>query len=370
MAQGLTFAANNGAKVANMSFNGVAGSSSVLSAAKYMKDKGGLSFVSAGNDNVDPGYATTDLMIIVASTTSSDAKSSFSNFGDHVHLSAPGSSIYSTTMGGGYASVSGTSFSAPITAGVAALVMAANPALSNSQVEKILFASATDLGAAGRDNYFGYGRVDAAAAVKMALATTGTATDTQPPTASITSPGASSTVSGVTAVNVTVGDNVGVTKAELLVNGAVRATDTTAPFAFSWDTKTAANGMSSLNVRAYDAAGNIGQSATVSVNVANTTTVTASADTTAPTAKISNPVNGAKVSGGVSVTASGSDNAGVSGLKMSLFINGVQVASSSGTSTLKYGWNTRKIASGSYTLRVDASDAAGNKSSSSVSVTR
>jgi hypothetical protein len=81
-------------------------------------------------------------------------------------------------------------------------------------------------------------------------------------------------------------------------------------------------------------------------------------------------VNGAKVSGSVSVTATGSDNAGVSGLKMSLFINGAQVASSSGTSTLKYGWNTRKIAPGTYTLRVDASDAAGNKSSSSISVTR
>jgi thermitase len=53
-----------------------------------------------------------------------------------------------------------------------------------------------------------------------------------------------------------------------------------------------------------------------------------------------------------------------------LFINGVQVTSSSGSSQLKYGWNTRKIASGSYTLRVDATDTAGNKSSRSVLVTR
>jgi thermitase len=368
IASAINYAADRGVRVANVSFNGAAGSSSVLSAAAYMKSKGGLVFVSAGNSNTDPGYANTSSVVIVAATNSSDAKASFSNFGDHVHLSAPGEGIYTTDWGQSYASVSGTSFSAPIAAGVAALVMSANPSLSSSQVENILFSTALDLGTAGRDIYFGFGRVDAEAAVSAALATSGNVatTDTQAPTASLTAPLGSATVSGTTPVNLTVSDNVGVTKTELLVNGKVIATDTTAPYAFSWDTTAVANGMASLNVRAYDAAGNVGQSSTVSVSVANNTL----ADTVPPTASITNPAGGAKVSGNVSVTVNGSDNSGVAGLRMSLFINGAQVASSSGTGSLKYGWNSRKLAAGTYTLRVDAFDAAGNKSSNSVSVTR
>jgi thermitase len=370
IASGITYAADRGARIASVSFNGAAGSSAVLNAASYMKSKGGLVFVSAGNSNVDPGYANTSSVVIVAATNSSDTKASFSNFGDHVHLSAPGEAIYTTTWGQSYTSISGTSFSAPITAGVAALVMSANPSLTSTQVENILFSTAVDLGSTGRDIYFGYGRVDAAAAVAAAKSAGGTVvtTDTQPPTASISAPLGAATVSGLTPVNVSVSDNVGVTKAELLLNGAVVASDTNSPFAFSWDSTKVANGMASLSVRAYDAAGNVGQSATVSVNVANS--VVATTDTVAPVVTFANPADGSKVSGNVSVSVNGSDNSGVSGLKMTLFINGKQVASSSGSSQIKYGWNTRKIAAGSYTLRVDATDAAGNRSSSSVSVNR
>ncbi|MEO7245396.1 MAG: S8 family serine peptidase, partial [Rubrivivax sp.] len=234
IASGLTWAADRGARVANLSFNGVAGSSSVLSAASYMKSKGGLVFVSAGNDNKDPGYANTSSMIIVAATDKNDAKASFSNYGDHVHLSAPGSAIYTTDWGQGYASVYGTSFSAPIAAGVAALVMAANPSLSAPQVENILFTTAVDLGAAGRDIYFGYGRVNAAAAVSAALKIVSTA-DTTRPTASISAPLGSSTVAGLVPVNVGASDNVGVTKVELRANGSLVATDSSSPYAFSWD---------------------------------------------------------------------------------------------------------------------------------------
>jgi subtilisin family serine protease len=369
MAKGLTYAADRGVMIANMSFSGAAGSASVLSAAKYFKDKGGLVFVSAGNSNKDLGYAATDTMVILAATTQSDTKASFSNFGDHVQLSAPGSGIYTTVNGGTYAAVSGTSFAAPITAGVAALVMAANPALTNAQVQTVLFNTAADLGTAGRDNYFGYGRVDAAAAVKLALAMKGTSTtpgDTQAPTASIISPAPSSTVSGVVAVKMSASDNVAATKAELLVNGKVIATDTSAPFAFSWDSKTVPNGMANLSVLAYDAAGNAGQSAAVAVNIANS----AAADTIPPTTKISAPLDGATVSGAFWVVATGADNAGVEDLTMSLFINGVKVASSVDVSQLKYAWNTRAIATGSYTLKVETTDAAGNVASKSIRVTR
>jgi thermitase len=367
MAAGLTWAADRGARVAVMSFNGVAGSSSVLSAAKYLKDRGGLAFVSAGNENKDPGYASTSSMIIVAATTSSDAKASFSNFGDHVHLSAPGASIYSTNWGQAYASVSGTSFSAPIAGAVAALVMSANPGLTNTQVENILFSTATDLGSAGRDVYFGYGRVDAAAAVAAALKTTSTAptADTTKPSVAIAAPLASSTVSGLVPVSVNATDNVGVTKVELRVNGALLASDTSAPYSFSWDSKMAANGMASLVATAYDAAGNAANSSTVSVNVSNTTT--AVADTTPPVVAIKNPVNGAKIGGTVKVSVSASDNSGSAALRQSLYINGALVASTTGGS-LSYNWNARRIAAGTYKVEARASDAAGNTTVAAVSV--
>jgi hypothetical protein len=60
----------------------------------------------------------------------------------------------------------------------------------------------------------------------------------------------------------------------------------------------------------------------------------------------------------------------VSGLSLALFINGSRVATATGSSSLSYTWNTRKIAAGTYTLRVDARDAAGNVASQSVTVTR
>jgi subtilisin family serine protease len=123
MAQGLTYAAARGVRVANISSSVAATSSSVLSAAQYMKNKGGLVFVSAGNTGVSVSTAPTTTMIPVSATDSNDAKASWSNYGDAIDLAAPGVSIYSTTTGGGYANVSGTSFSSPITAATVALMI-------------------------------------------------------------------------------------------------------------------------------------------------------------------------------------------------------------------------------------------------------
>jgi subtilisin family serine protease len=365
MAAGLRWAADHGARVANMSFNGVASSSSVLSAAQYFKSLGGLVFVSAGNDGVDPGYASTSSMIIVTGTTSADAKASWSNYGDHVHLAAPGSGIYTTNWGQAYSSASGTSVAAPVAAGVAALVMSANPGLSSAQVESTLFKTAVDLGSTGRDIYFGYGRVDAAAAVAAAKSTTAVTTDTSAPSASISAPLEASTVSGLVSVSVSASDNVGVSKVALYVNGALLASDTSSPYTFSWDTRNAANGTATLVAKAYDAAGNIGTSKQVNVYVSNAVTT----DTTAPTVSISNPINGSTVGGTIQVSVSASDNAGASALKQYLYIDGKLVTSATGGS-LSYSWNTRKVKSGSHGITAKAVDAAGNATSKAVSVTK
>jgi len=104
--------------------------------------------------------------------------------------------------------------------------------------------------------------------------------DTTPPTASITSPAAGATVSGTISIQANASDNVGVTRVDFLVDGSLLSSDTTAPFAASWNTANAANGAHSLTVRAFDAANNQKTSAAVSVTVNNGTT-------TAPTLSLS-----------------------------------------------------------------------------------
>jgi thermitase len=135
IASGLTFAADNGARIANVSYGGVAGSASVQSAARYMKSKGGLVFVSAGNSNIDENITTDGSMVAVSATDSADNKASFSSWGNFVTLSAPGVGIWTTNNAGSYSAWNGTSFASPLSAGVAALIMSARPELSAAQAE-------------------------------------------------------------------------------------------------------------------------------------------------------------------------------------------------------------------------------------------
>jgi hypothetical protein len=362
VAQGLTYAADHGARVANISYVGVAGSSSVRSAAQYMQGKGGLVVVCAGNNGVDENIAPTTTMIPVSATDANDALTSWSSYGAFVAMSAPGLNIWTTARGGGYQAWWGTSFASPITAGVVALMMSAGPTLSGAQIESLLYSTATDLGAAGRDPYYGYGRVDAAAAVR-AVAGGAAKVDAQAPTVSIASPAQGATVSGLASIDVAASDNVGVTRVELRVNGATVASDTVAPYGFAWDTSAVANGSATLVAYAYDAAGNASASSPVAVTVAN---ALAAPDTTPPTVSIVNPTGGA-VKGLVSVATQAADDAGADGIIQSLYIDGVLKASGKG-SLLSYGWNSRKYKSGAHEIRVNAQDAAGNVSTAAVIV--
>lgn len=95
--------------------------------------------------------------------------------------------------------------------------------------------------------------------------------DTTLPTCSITSPTAGSTVSGTVTITASASDNVGVTQVEIYVDGALRTTDTTSPYTWSWNTTTFANSSHTIMAKAYDAAGNMKQSSSVSVTVNNTT---------------------------------------------------------------------------------------------------
>ncbi|MDB4895338.1 MAG: DNA-binding protein [Firmicutes bacterium] len=99
--------------------------------------------------------------------------------------------------------------------------------------------------------------------------------DTTAPTVSLTAPAAGSTVSGTTTVSASASDNVGVTKVEFYLDGALQSTDTASPYSWSWDTTTASNASHSLTAKAYDAAGNVSTATAVSVTVSNTASGTA-----------------------------------------------------------------------------------------------
>jgi len=265
---GITYAADRGARIVNLSYGPLVSSASIQNAASYLKSKGGLLFVSAGNSGADLATTPTTTMVVVSATDAGDSRTSWSNFGSAVTLAAPGAGIWTTSRGGSYGTWNGTSFSAPVAAGVGALVMAANPELSNQTVENLLYSTAADLGAAGRDVNFGYGRVDAAAAVTAAVAKLAVV-DNIAPSAVISSPGTGATVSGLVAVNVNAADNVRVQRVELKVNGTVIAVDDAAPYQFSWDSAGVANGVANLVAVAYDTSGNAGTSATVAASVSN-----------------------------------------------------------------------------------------------------
>jgi subtilisin family serine protease len=369
MAAGVTWAADKGARVANLSYGGARGSATVQSAAQYLKNKGGLLVTSGGNDGIEEAVAPSDTLIAVSATTSSDVKASWSSYGNYIDVAAPGSGIYTTTNGGGYASVSGTSFASPATAAVVALMMAANPKLAPDDIAKHLFATAVDLGTAGFDKYYGHGRIDAAAAVQAAVAAT--ASDTSAPTVSVSNPTAGATVSGLVPVGVSASDNVGVVRTELWVNSALVATDITSPYAFSWDSTGVPDGNVTLTARAYDAAGNYGSRA-VTVSVANALLTSdaekAVADTVAPKASLSNPTEGMTLSATkVTVSGAGADDVGV--VELRLYVDGKLETKVSG-SKLSYSLNTRKLSTGAHTIALEAVDAAGNSGVASVSVRR
>lgn len=369
IAEGITWAADKGARVINISYDQLPLSSAVITASNYAKGKGALVIVAAGNRAKDEQFAPTESMIPVSAADRSDRITTWSSWGSYVALSAPGVDIWSTTRGGSYGAWWGTSVASPVTAGVVALMMAANSKLNNAEIEKLLFSTSVDLGDSGRDKYYGHGRVNAAAAVQAALAATSNV-DTQAPSASISAPLGSTTVSGLVGVDVSAVDDVGVTKVELRANGSAYATDSSAPFAFIWDSTRVSNGMVNLEAFAYDAAGNAATSLPVAVNVANKNTIDVSPnDTTPPSVRVTNPVANARVSGTVSINVTAADNSGSAGIRQALYIDGRLVKSAIGES-LSYRWNTRKISAGSHSITATAIDAAGNSSSESVSVSR
>jgi subtilisin family serine protease len=253
--------------VANMSLGGSA--SSALDTAVSNSINAGVSYaVAAGNSNANAcnySPARVSSAVTVGATTSSDARSSFSNYGSCLDTFAPGSSITSawSTSNTATNTISGTSMASPHVAGALALYLQTNPTASPATATQALLSNTTP----NKVTSAGSGSPNRLLYSLFGAAPPG---DTTPPTTSITSPANGATVSGTVTVSANASDNVGVTRVELYADGTLVGSDTSSPYVVAWNTAAVSNGGHSLQTRAYDAAGNVGSSATVSVTVSNT----------------------------------------------------------------------------------------------------
>lgn len=185
IASGIYYAADNNADVINMSLGGPSESQVLLEALEYAYNEGVTIVAATGNDAGVVGYpaAYDDFVIAVGATRYDKELAGYSNFGPEVDIVAPGGDtdvdqnndgygdgILQNTFGNhpgdfGYYFYQGTSMATPHVAGTAALLISNDPSLSPAQVQSALQDTAIDLGATGRDDFYGHGLVDAYAAL-------------------------------------------------------------------------------------------------------------------------------------------------------------------------------------------------------------
>jgi subtilisin family serine protease len=153
IADGIIFAADNGAKILSLSLGGFGYSQLLDDATRYaFNERGALIVAAAGNYNSgSPFYPAAYKRVIgVAALDQNSDKASFSNWGwDNVYISAPGVSVYSTYPGNKYVHMSGTSMATPHVSGVAALYWSVKPSWTNVHIGKQMLRKADDLGTNG-----------------------------------------------------------------------------------------------------------------------------------------------------------------------------------------------------------------------------
>jgi len=169
--KGIEWAIENDIQVINMSFGCASELPQEVKAALKKAYQAGIVLVAAaGNEGTVDGTenniwspAKYKPVIAVGAIDKQDNRCSFSNTGNTLELVAPGTKIYSTFLGGGYANLTATSAASPHVAGVAALLIASG-VTSNEEVRQILQSTAEDFGTSGWDSWYGYGLVNAAKA--------------------------------------------------------------------------------------------------------------------------------------------------------------------------------------------------------------
>ncbi len=299
IADGIYFAANNGADVINMSLGGSSASTTMEDALAYAYNKGVTIVAAAGNDGSDViSYpaAYNAYVIAVGATRYDETLAYYSNYGPGLDLVAPGGDtnvdqngdgfgdgILQQTFGNsptdwGYYYYQGTSMATPHVAGVAALVIASG-VTGPDNVRQVLQSTAKDLGAPGRDNTYGWGRVDAAAALgytaepvhniavtNISAPATAVSGDTVTVDVTVTNPGDFYETFTLTLTDVTDGVEVG-SRSVSLTPGA-SSTET-----FYWDTADVSPGDHILKASASVVAGEANttdNSKSVTVTIVNT----------------------------------------------------------------------------------------------------
>jgi subtilisin family serine protease len=366
-AAGLLWAANHGAKVINLSFAPLWSNSLVKSAAEAAWGRGALVVISAGNGGGTHAAVGYDQALFVGAVDADGRLAAFSDRGPFVDLVAPGTSIYSTSLAGGYRHADGTSFAAPLVAGVAALAWSRNHQLRPVTVQQLVVQSAADLGDAGRDDEFASGMVDALAAVEAAGSASFVA-DTRPPSLTLTQPRAGALLSGRARLSANADDDWGVADVVLSIDGVPFATDDRSPYQFVIDVAAFSTGPHELTLVATDQAGN--RSEAISVGVSFSTPV-AGGGSSATAIVFRKPAADSVVSGDVLIEAHVSDAQGLAVVEWWIDEQPVWTAAVSGTSSgVSYVWRGAGGAPGPHLITLQVLDAAGNRQSASLSLTR
>ncbi|MBB2945469.1 hypothetical protein FB565_005202 [Actinoplanes lutulentus] len=326
VAAGVVYAAKQGAKIINLSLGGADTSTTLQDAIAYANGRGALVVAAAGNEGTSQRMypaAYADVLAVGGTNTRTGGKErvDFSSYGaSWVDVAAPAITAGMRNNGaycwdGNTAAcwdwyyneyeVQGTSFSAPLVAGVAALVQSKNPSWSGWSVQRAIRNTARPIG-----GWVERGLVDASAAVAYKTV------DTAKPTGGI-GIAKNTLVRGsraISATGVKEPGNSGIRNVDLYVNGKWHSWDYVAPFAPKLNTA-GKNGPLKIQLRITDKAGNIGWTPATWVV----------ADNTPPKVTITKaPKNKAKVSGTVTVKVKASDKYKVA--KVQLLVNGKVVA--------------------------------------------
>jgi len=363
------YAADNGADIISMSFGTSAPRfflTALENAVKYAHSNGVLLVAASGNAGaVNPMYpAGYSEVISVGATTRSGTFASYSNGGNEI--CAPGGDFYDPIYQYGFTIDSsfycvfsiqgayGTSMATPHVSGVAALILAEDPSLTNEEIRQILRDTADDIGV----TECGSGFLNAYAALQSV------ATIDDPPTVTIINPANDSTVSGDVTIEATAGDDVGVVQVEFFAKGTSIGVDSDGSNGWSavWYTTVADNGYPrEIKATATDT---MNQTANNSINV----TVDNVIEDDPPTVTIINPANDSTVSGDVTIEATAGDDVGVD--YVTFFVDDTPISvDSDGSNGWSAVWYTTVDDNGSHAIKATATDTKGHTGSHSITIT-
>lgn len=341
IAEGVRWAADQGADIINLSLGGGSDSQLLRDAVAYATGRGALVIAAAGNNGSStPHYpAAIPSVLAVGGSTSGDARYPWSNYGSSwVDIAGPGCNP-AQARNGIVGQFCGTSSATPFLSGVAGLLASTSPAPTAETIRAALTYSADKL--AGNWVVASSGRVNAAAA----LAALPVAEDSRAPVTSFRSPAGSALVRGTVTVTANAVDDVGIASVQLLADGRVVGTDRVAPYSFTWRT-TGRGGSATLELRTTDRGGNVA-----------TATRRVTVDNWGPTVQATGATG--RIRGARSVryvTARAADRNGIS--RVEILVNGKIVQRYAG-GTYRFGvpaWRYGRVLS----VQVRAYDKAGN----------